>query len=173
MPLELWELRNRQLKKLNFIIFFLLSHTEHLTNIAYQLKQLYTYLTHRMTSHHCSPFQAICLQTGKSGGLATCSSAKFCHWSTSHCFLVSVTISQDKLLMWKGNVSLRKDFIWYNTNILLFRGCHHSNPLIPCVSPGVFISYLTPEYQRDSKPRLVKKVGPLVMALHARRLKEN
>jgi len=48
VPLSTRELRNRLLKKSDFV--FLLSHTKLLTSIAYKLKQLFSYFTHRMTS---------------------------------------------------------------------------------------------------------------------------
>jgi len=62
-------------KKVDFVIFlssfffFLLSHTKLLTSIAYKLKQLLSYFTHRMTYpfHRSSPFQPVSLQTGNSG----------------------------------------------------------------------------------------------------------
>jgi len=50
VPLSTRELRNRRLKKSDFIIIFLLSHTKLLTSIAYTLKQLLSYITHRMIS---------------------------------------------------------------------------------------------------------------------------
>ena len=49
VPLSTRELRNRPSKKSDFVIF-LLSDTKLLTSIAYKLKQILSYFTHRTTS---------------------------------------------------------------------------------------------------------------------------
>ena len=62
------------------LCLLLLSHTKLLTSIAYKLKQLLSYFTHRTTSlFRTSPFQPGCLQTGKSSVLASWGSVKFQH----------------------------------------------------------------------------------------------
>jgi len=73
------EWRNRQLKKSDFVIFFLLlSHTKLLTSIAYKLKQLLSYFTQNNIAFIVvAPFSLFVCKLARVAVLASCGFATF------------------------------------------------------------------------------------------------
>jgi len=78
-PLSAQEWRNRQLKKSDFVIFFLLlSHTKLLTSIAYKLKQLLSYFTQNNIAFIVvAPFSLFVCKLARVAVLASCGFATF------------------------------------------------------------------------------------------------